>query len=203
MIAEICKELGAELAAVKCPFDVVDGPEDTDAIGFAKERVIVEYDDGGADTFGPPMNPGAFGPQKKCRFVRTMALKVTVLAMSPKKGALYLEHRRRCELAVDLVVVALEVVAHKRKNQFRPLTGKPWTPKDQEKGATTAGYGYVLRCTFDRGVFAQTFKSEAQPTSTLAGINSTTKVSRAGYPDDDDDPTTIPAAAETACGDGE
>lgn len=203
MISEICKELGTQLALVKCPFDVVDGPEDTDAIGFGKERVIVEYDGDGSDTFSPPLNPGAVGPQKKCRYVRTMALKVTVMAQSPKKGALYLEHRRRCELAVDLVVVALEQVAADRKNRFRPLTGKPWTPKDQEKSPTTAGYGYVLKCTFDRGVFAQTFKSEAQPTSTLAGISSETKVSRAGYPDDDDDPTTIPAAAETACSDGE
>lgn len=203
MISAICADVQTRLEALGCHFPVVDGPEDTDTIGFTRERVVVEYDDGGSDRFSPPTNPNAQGRKKRMFFVRTMALKVTVIAQSPKKGALYLEHRRRCEHVVDLVLVAFAEVADDRKNQFVPLAGRPWTPKDQEKGATTAGYGYAFTCTFDRGVFKTTFKGEERPTAALAGINSTTKVSSANVPDDDDDPLNIPAAAETACGDGE
>lgn len=179
MLHEIGVELGAALAAKGCPLKVVDGPEATGSTTFARERIVIEHDDG--DAFR-----GALSQRNTPRYhyVRDIAGKLTIYAQSPAAGATHWEHRRRAEHVLDLVLVALDLVAANRKNQWKPKSGRFLLPADLAASETAGGVAYELTFTYERGVFEQKWSGAVAPTTAVGGddgltIGSTTKVSLA------------------------
>lgn len=196
MIHEIGIELQAHLRARGCPFAVVDR-ESMKTSSWARERVVIEHDEDG-DSFS---NVVSQHKNPKHRMTRRIGAKLTIYAQSSKSGALEFEHRRRAEHVLDLVLGAMVEVAVARKNAWAPTRGRFVQPVDLEDSEKFGGVVYELAFTFDRAVHEQTWAGDIQPEMTLGanGIRSTTRVSLAGA-DDDGNPITIPATAETACG---
>jgi hypothetical protein len=187
MIREIGVELQAALRAKLCPVRVVDR-EQTNPAAFGRERIVIEHDEG--DSFVAPRGSRA---NPKHRFTRTMGAKVTIYAQSTGAGALEFEHRRRAEHILDLVLVALDDIARKRKNAWTPTGGGFVIPEALEDSERHGGAVYELRFTFDRAVFEQTWAGDIKPEATVGeggvGIGSTTRASIIGANDN-----------ETACG---
>lgn len=196
MIHEVGVELDTELRRKGCPLRVVDGPERREPNTFGRERIVIEHDPSG-DSFGSKhlanVNPKTF-------LTRSIGVKLTIFAQSPNAGANEFEHRRRAEHALDLVLVAINRIASIRKNAWSPKSGRFVLPDDLSKTETAGGAVYELNFTFDRGVAERTWAGDARPTAAAAGFDRTTKVSLKGGPDDDNDPSTVPADAETSCG---
>lgn len=196
MIHEIAAELLTHLKSKACPITVVDGPEPTATATWGRERIVLEDD--GADSFGPPrmthVNP-------KHLAVVTASYKATIYAKSAAPGAGVFEHRRRARHIADLVVVGLFYVAAARghKDAFSPSSGRFITPEDVAASERPAGAAYEIAFTFERSVQDYTWAKVAASEFTLlsTSIASTTEVSFAGGADDDDDPNTVPALAET------
>ena len=83
---------------------------------------------------------------------RNVGVKATIYAQCPSKGAFYWEHVRRAEHVLDMVLVALDIVAKKRANLVVFKSGKFVYPDDFKQGETPGGAVYELYLTFDRGV---------------------------------------------------
>jgi len=199
MIHEIGVELQTKLYARGCPFRVVDGPEAAQTTTWARERIVLERDRDSGDRFCPARSQAK---NKDQRMTRSIGVKLTIYAQSVSSGALQFEHERRVDHVLDQVLVAIEEIAIARKNAWALGGGKFVQPDDIEKSDAPGGAAYELKFTFDRAVNVQTFAGEKRPEATIGagGITSTTKVSRA-HADDDNDPNTVPANAETSCGD--
>lgn len=190
MMHAIGKQLESELHAVGYrSASVVDGPETRPANTFGNERIVIEYDEEGADTFAAPevlhRNP-------KHRFAITMACKLTIWAQAKASGAMDYEHYRRARHIADLALVALNKIAHVRKNTFVPKSGRFITPEDLKASEEVAGAVYELKFTFDRGVKEQTWTGDARPEGTIAGVANTTQATRTKGSQDD--------PPETGCG---
>ena len=196
MIHEIGKELQAALRAKGCPFSVYDR-EAMQTATFARERIVLEHagDDRFSAVRSQHVNP-------KHRRTRSIGAKLTIYAQSSASGALEFEHRRRAEAVLDMVLVALDAVAAARHNAWNPTAGRFITPADFKETETYDGAVYELLFTFDRGVAVKTWAGAIRPEFELAGgsVRSATKVSLTHGQDNDNDDTTIPASAETACG---
>lgn len=202
MIHEIARELQAVMRGRGCPFDVVDGTEATKTTTYSRERIVLEHDEGSDDTFSPVRGSGAATRKNPAPvLVVNQAFKATIYAQSPKAGAMPFEHRRRAEQMRDQLLVAIREVAAERCNGWEPRAGRFVQPGDLEKSEVIGGAVYELRFMFERGVKVETWKGEKRPEVTLGAgsLRSTTKVSANGW-DDDNDPSTVPANAETACG---
>jgi hypothetical protein len=200
VIHEIGVELEAALKAKGCSmFPVADGPEATATTTFARSRIVIAHDEGG-DAFSPVRSQSS--GKAKHRFTRAIGCKITIYAQDPRAGARPFEHRRRAERVLDLVLVALAGIAATRKNALSVKGGRFVQPDDLAKSEEIGGAVYELLFTFDRAVIDRTWAGAERAEATLASgsITSTTKVSLKGGADDDDDPTTVPATAETACG---
>lgn len=196
MIREIGVELQAELKKQGVPFVVVDGPEPTKTTTWGRERIVIEYDADGTDSLGAPRS---ISINPKRRYESLEACKLTIYAQSTASGSLVAEHRRRAKLVRDEVLVALELVAAKRKNRFVPGTGRLITPPDLAETERAGGAVYELKFGYSRAVEARTWAGAKRAEGTVGGVTSTTKASLTGA-DDDTDPNNVPASAETACG---
>lgn len=199
MIHEIGVELQAELAAKGVPFRVVDGPEDTQTTTWGRERIVIERDEDRGDSFGPVKSQRA---NPKHRFTREIGAKITIYTQSTRSGAQGFEHFRRADHALDLVLVALDKVVRTRRNTLTISGGRFLRPADLENSERRGGAVYELTFTVDRAVYEQKWDGSiaGEWTVTPGSIANTTKVSALGGPDDDDNPQTPPATAETACG---
>jgi len=199
MLHEIGRELEARLLAKGCPFKVYDR-ESTAPTTWARNRVVVEHDDSGSDSFAAGQKGQSRNP--KNRYVRSYGIKITIYAQSSANGAREFEHRRLAEKALDHVLVAMDYVAAVRLNEWLPKGGKWIRIADLEKSEVHGGAVYELTATFDRGVAERTWAGAIRPATDLRSgtVASSTRVSLRRGPDDDDDPNTVPAAAETACG---
>ena len=194
MIHEIGRELLAELRVQGAPFIVIDGPEPTKTVTWGRERIVLEHDDGGSDSFARPRTQSV---NPKRRYTRSAAYKLTIYAQSPAPGASVFEHRVRVEKALDVAVCALELIAARRKDHFEPTGGKLVTPPELADSERPNGAAYELKFTFDRGVAQSTWAGAKRPEATLGvgGLRSTTKVSGGTGTDTD-----VPGSAETSCG---
>jgi hypothetical protein len=166
MIHEVAVQVGQALAAKGCPFAVVDGPEFRPTATFARERVVIEHDPAG-DSFAPrhqaDKNP-------RTRLTRNTGVKVTIYAQSAAKGATYWEHKRRAEHVLDMVLIAIDVIAKQRANLVVFRSGKFVYAKDFDGSETPGGAIYELFLTFDRGVADRNWDGTAQPTATITNV---------------------------------
>jgi len=192
MMHEIGRELEARLQSKGCPLKVVDR-ERTKPAGWV-ERIVIEED---GDTFAPVRSQHI---NAKHRFTRAIGGKLTIYARSGSANATEWEHRRRAETILDLVLCAMAYVAAVRRNAWSPKSGAFVVPEDFADAERLGGAAYELKFAFDRGVLDRTWTGAIAAEASLAGISSTTKVSLRGGADDDDNPLTVPATAETACG---
>ncbi len=195
MIHEIGRELEAALLAQGCPFKVVDGPEAAKPVTYRDGLIVIERDEDSGDSFVEPksqtINPKMYA-------VRNIGVKLTIYAQSAAAGAAPFEHRRRAEHVLDCVIVALIDIRAARKNGLKWSGGRFVQPADLEKSAAIAGATYELKLTWERGITKKTWAGGIRPEFTITADNltSTTLVSRAFGPDDDNDPNTPPAIAE-------
>jgi hypothetical protein len=164
VIHEIGVELQAKLQANGTPLPVVDGPEPTTTTTWGRERIVIEYDTSGSDTFG---DPHGHSTNPKKRFSATEACKATIYARSQETGASVFEHRRRAKKVRDDVLVALELVARQDRNRFRAVAGRFLAPPDLEKSERPGGAVYELRFTYERPIVAATFAGAKKPEATL------------------------------------
>jgi hypothetical protein len=169
MIHELGVELAAYLGSKGCPFVdfVVDGPELRPTTTFARERIVIEHDMQGGDTFTPRTvanrEPG------RIRLNRVIGVKLTIYAQCPNKGAAYWEHVRRAEHVLDMVLAGLDIIKVKRKNHLVWRGGKFVFPEDF-KPETAGGAVYELAFTFDRGVAVKNWDGTAEGTATITSV---------------------------------
>lgn len=186
MLHEIGIELGAALAAQGCPFKVFDGPERTQTTTFARDRIVIEHDDGDAFTAvrGQRANP-------KHRMTRNVAAKITIYAQVKAAGSLDWEHRRRAEHVLDLVLVGLEKVILARKNGLSVKSGRFFVAEDLKKSESIGGAAYELKFTVERGVFEQKFDATIRPQVSGVAITGTDRITTTNGPEGQ--------SSETAC----
>lgn len=197
MMRDIGVKLAARLVVSGTPVAVIDGPEQTKTNTWGRERIVIQHD--GADTFGPVRS---YHINPKHRRTRTVSGKITIYAQSPLSGATNFEHERRAEAILDQVLIGLDYVAAVDKNKWEPKSGQFITPEDIKESERRGGAVYELKFTYDRAVIVRTWADAIRPEFTFGAgsLRSTTKVSLAHGADDDNDPNTPPATAETACG---
>jgi hypothetical protein len=182
--------LKAYLVANGCPLVVVDGPENAKtAVSFGIERVVLEQDTDGKDTFA---DPRGMHRNAKHRYTATEAFKATIYVQSRESGAQTFEHQTRAKLARETVIAGLELVAAVNKNRFKPTTGGFVTPADLATSEQPGGAAYELQFTYELPIRAVTFVAgEARPEGLISALSSTTKISNPNSPSDE---------PETACG---
>lgn len=166
---DIGVELLAELRAQGCPLVVLDGPEATATATFGRERIVIEHDDGG-DRFGPARSQSV---NPKRRMTRLVGVKVTIYAQSTRAGAQPFEHRARAEQILDVVLVALELVAANRRNRIEFTSGRFSVPDDLSASERHGGAVYELTFTIERAVVAQTWAGAAQGEAVLDTVITT------------------------------
>lgn len=163
MIHEIGVELGVQLAAVNCPLKVLDGPENTKTVTYARERIVIEHDPTG-DKFS---NNKSQQKNPKIRVIRNIGVKITIYAQEASGGAMDWEHRRRAEHVLDLVLVALEKVLVARHNGWTLSGGRFIDPNDLATSEVQGGSVYELTFSVERGVYVQTWTGNARPEMTI------------------------------------
>lgn len=182
MIHAIGKELEAKLRATGyLAATVVDGPERRKPNTFGQERIVIEYDEDGADQFasvhGLHKNP-------KHRATCKQACKLTIWAQAAQSGALEFEHKRRAAHIRDLAVVALNEIAHERKNLWTPASGHFVTPEDLKASEERTGAVYELKFTFDRGIAEQKWNGDFKPKGSVTKVTNTTQARLVPGPSD-------------------
>lgn len=194
MLHQIGRELEAHLVAKGCPYKVYDREPRAGAVTYAP-RIIIEYADD--DKFGPPRG---LSTNPKKHYTRTLSCKISIYGKSLKRGALEFEHLQVVDQVLDMVLVAMRKVGAARLNRYTVTGGRPFVPADLEKSEVRAGAAYELKFEFDRAVSELNWAGEKFPEAEISGVTSRTLVSPTVGPDDDNDPNTPPATAETACG---
>lgn len=167
MLHEIGVQLEAALVAKGLSFKVYDGPEIRKTATFARERVVIEHDMQAGDTFGSRHRADT---NPRTRMTRAIGTKLTIYAQHPAPGSSYWEHKRRAEHVLDLVLIALDVIAKERANIFAPKSGKFVFPDDLKASETPGGAVYELFFTFDRGVADRKWDGTAQPTTVVSAV---------------------------------
>lgn len=190
MIHELTKRLQASLTDRKVPFAVYER-EATKPATWARERIVVEYDDKTGDDFRSPISQTT---NPKVRMVRSVSAKLTIYAQSTRGGAEDFEHRRRANRVLDQVLVSLaEIFSALPGLPFLPTGGAFVTPEDLAGTERYGGAVYELRFAVPRAIAAVTWTSDELPTATVGAdgvsIRGTTVVKIAGSDD-----------GEVACG---
>lgn len=167
MIFEIANELQAKLTAQDCPVRVFCAGDKKTPTGWTPERVVVDHDLQGTDSFTPPRSQRH---NPKHSFERLIAATATIYAKAPAANATQFEHRARAERILHQVLAGMRAVAAGRKNQFSPKSGEFFTPKDAELSDTKGGAAYVLKFTFEQAVKDVKWSGAAKPEGTLARV---------------------------------
>lgn len=193
MVHDIGRALEAKLVSRKCPFKVIDGPEDTATTTWGRERIVIERDLDAGDGFAPTRSQR---PNPAHRMVRLIPMKLTIYAKEPKLGATRFEHEGRADHVADLVLIALGDITGDQSpifNMWSQQSGRFVTPEDLAESERSAGAVYELRVTVERAVKEQDFKGAVAPEATVGPggvvINSQTNVS-----------TPAGGGSQTACG---
>lgn len=203
MIHDIAKEVTADLASRGVPFGLLLNDSPKGRSSFASTRMTVEHTKGlGADRFGPVRSMRTID---KHVATKSAGYTIEIYAKSTRGGALLLEHEVLAEELCDQIVVSLRIVSSRRENALT-ITGAGFVEIEGFEGSEKPGGAlYVITFTFDRAVFARTWKGELTPTVTFGDgsaptdvrIGSTTKVSSS---EANTDMTAPPPDATTSCG---
>jgi hypothetical protein len=204
-VLQLVTLLQTGLNAIGCPASVVSA-EDHKRVAWAEHRVVVDLDTDTPDTFDAP----SLSENPKQRLTHNIPIKLTLYTKSGRPGATLLEHRHRSMLFVHAVICELERIVKTAEDATPPgLGGFPWVPptngkhvipEDLKATDRPGGDVYELKWALPVAIpKRQSWTVEIYPTATLAGVDSMTKVHR-GLADDDNNPLTVPAGAETACG---
>ncbi len=194
MIHEIGRELEAAIAAKGCPFRVFDR-EPTKTTTWGRNRIVIERVP--EDKVSAPRFQSRV---PKAYFVRDIGGLITIFAQSTVTGAQEFEHERICDDVVDMVLIALRGIAVQRKNGLAITKSTRIPIDDLAKSERVGGVAHQIAFTIERAVSERRWSGAVQETHAIAGMRHRTNVFRQGE-DDDNDNTTVPAAAVTACGD--
>lgn len=193
MIHEIGRELEAAIAAQGCPFKVFDR-ESTQTTTWGRNRIVIARDP--EDKVGPPRFQSRV---PKVHFVRLIGATITIYAQASVTGAKEFEHERVCDDVVDMVLIALRGIAGARKNALAITKSTRVPIEDLAKSEKPGGVAHQISFTIERAVSERTWAGSTQGTFALGagGMRSRTNVF---VSDNDSDPGTVPAGAETSCG---
>ncbi len=197
MLYAISKELDAALKAQGVPFRVVFGPESTQSVDAARERIVLEQPhDEKRDSVVPPI---ALHRNPMMPLVRNQAARIRIFARSPIAGAKWNDHAERAEQVLDHVLAELDAIVRGRKNALA-IGGGGFVSLVDEKGSSVwGGAVYEFDFVVDRGVFRTNWKGEAREEVTIGTdvdlLPTTVKVSKELGP-----AGTPPGNAETASG---
>lgn len=196
MIYTITQELAAALRAQKVPFLVVFGPEPTESIVSAKERIVIEQTiDEKRDTFG---GPRATHPNPRMPLIRFQSARIRIFARANLAGAQWHDHAERAEQVLDHVMAELDFIVRGRKNTMSFGPGGFVSLKDARGTLVWNGAVYEADIAIDRGIFRTTWTGEAAEEVVIGTdvfIDNTVKVSNAPPP-----AGVPPAGAEIASG---
>lgn len=172
MLHEVGVQLAQSLQAKGCPFPVIDGPEFRPTDTGARERVVIQHDDGD----GFVSRHMAKGAPNAVRLTRNQMCKLLIYAKAPSAGAMYWEHTRRAEHVLDLVLISLFDILKARRQLFEFKSGKFIFPDDLQKSETPALAVYELSFMFDRGVFYQKWDGSGAATATIVATQASPPV---------------------------
>lgn len=179
MIDLMSRDVEAMLRKREFPFRVVYGPERLKRsagqtfIHFDRDR---ESGDGARAMISAQSHP-------RVRRIRDLGVVVTVYAQSTKASARYSEHEELCDALVDAIMFALDEWFTGAKTGALPEYTESRLLRGEELEAEYAQWpGVVYRLRFDlpRGVRELTFKGEARPTGSAAGVSGEVHVRREG-----------------------
>jgi hypothetical protein len=190
VIYEISRELGRAFATQGVPFPVVYGPE-LAATSAIRTRVVIMRGDEGSDSFEPPKSVHG-NPQQ--RGSRMQGCVLQIYAQSTLSGAARQDHERLADHLLDQFYSEMDVIIQGRKNRWVMGPGGFKTPEDAGKSDPRNGVLYEAKFQISRGIARRTWAGEARPTVTITLVDSVTKVSTAGEPNEMGDP---PLDAET------
>jgi hypothetical protein len=182
MIYAMASDIASRLVARGFPVEVRYGVDRlSSAVGVADRRIVVERDRRGGDTFSP--YPGGRGNPRAVG-VRGVGVTATVLARSPKRGALLHDHEHDCDQLVDALLVELrEWCAEAKAGEPEIVEGRLLGPQDFLGEVPPEGAAYQLRFRVSRATLCRDYEGDAEPTGALAGTGvefSAVRVSRDG-----------------------
>jgi hypothetical protein len=194
MLAAITDELAAALKVQGVPFPVVFGPESTQDLYAASDRIVVEYDEDG-DTFETPRGSH---PNPRMPLRCWQGVRIRIYARANEANAGWRDHSRLANQVRQHVLAELDYLVRARKNFIQYGSGKFLTPLDAAGSAVFGGAVYEIKLSIDRGIERRTWAGAARPMVLIGpggvAIKSTTKAS-----DDPGAAGTPPVDAETAC----
>src|SRR5579872_2411312 len=83
MIHDVGADLLEQLQANACPFPVIDGPEFRPTTTFARERIVIEQDMSGGDSFTSRRQADT---NPRTWLTRNTGVKLTIYAQCPKRA---------------------------------------------------------------------------------------------------------------------
>lgn len=193
MIHEVGRELEAAIAAQGCPFKVFYR-ESTQTTTWGRNRIVIAREP--EDKVNPPRFQSRV---PKVHYVRDVAGVITIFAQASVTGAKEYEHERVCDDVVDMVLIALRGIAGVRKSAIAITKSTRIPIDDLSKSERVGGVAHQISFTIERAVSERTWAGSTQGTFAVGagGVRSRTNVFMS---DDDGDPGTVPAGAETSCG---
>lgn len=173
MIYAMTKCVAASLAAKNWPAQVRYGKERVSRATHYSSLVVIERDTDSGDSLST-----AHGQVRNARKLRTrsLAVRASVFAKSPKAGARVNEHEHELEDLVDAVIVAVQLWATESRAgdvDFHMLG--PVDSEEHNGSEIGAGAAYDLRFRVQRAV-----TDRVRDTATLSDIDSAIIVSAAG-----------------------
>jgi hypothetical protein len=196
MLYAIAKELGQALKAQGVPFPVVFGPEPSESLSAARERIVVEQPIG--EKRDRIMSAKSVHHNPTMPLVRLQAATVRIFARANLAGAAWHDHAERAEEVLDHVLAELDQIVRGRKNAWTFEAGGFLAMTDAEGSLVWSGAVYECDLTIDRGIFRRTWAGKGKDEVTIGEdvtLMTVVKVSR--EPGSADEP---PPLAEIASG---
>jgi len=174
MIFAIRNGMLENLTAKGFPVSVACGTERPHAI--QRHHVVIDFDDTIGDAFGPA--PGGDADQiLACR----VGYAIRIYASAPNAGALAWEHRIEVGKLRDGVIVALvDWASEQHAGNVEIVSGRMMTAEELEAIDDPLIAGYALSVRIGRSVNRKRYDGSGQPTATLAGTTTTTRVTLDG-----------------------
>lgn len=150
MLYSISKLLDLALAAKKFPLHVHFGPEATESLNGARERIVMWQPlDEKKEQF-PATRSARYNPKMPMR--REQAGRIRIYAKSPLPGAKWGDHVERCEKILDGVLAELDAIIRGGRNEWSLTSGGFISLVDEKGSPVFSSAVYELEFTVDRAV---------------------------------------------------